>query len=62
MTHPLFVLHHRHATLHSEACCYRGKYCRERLQKKFPRFVLHSFSFLTTDFTDFMDFYSRVLF
>jgi hypothetical protein len=44
MTHPLFVLHHRHATLHSEACCYRGEYRRERLQNEFPRFVFHSFS------------------
>ena len=35
-------LHHRHAALHSEACCYRGKYCRECLQNKFPRFVLHN--------------------
>ena len=31
-----------HTTLHSEACCYRGKYRRERLQNKFPRFVLHN--------------------
>ena len=32
-----------HTTLHSEACCYRGKYRRECLQNKFPRFVFHSF-------------------
>ena len=46
LTHPrFFVLHHRHATLHSETCCYRGKYRRECLQHKFPRFVLHGFQF-----------------